>query len=479
MRIALRGLGIGMAEQLLDNIEADAPIHEIAGIRVAQIMQAQRLQPRAFAHAFPRVIERGRRPARFGAWEQPGTFPPTGQSGNERGRRRTQRNRPWPARFGQRNEQGIAFKVSATTLRLLADGTSTLTEVASGQSVVLARSAAATATTGFSETGVTAANPSGLSIASKNYVLDSDTGLTGNQTVFGDNLAVTLTNTAAATSVAANGNVLALSVAALGTSATVTGISTVATVSGNLQGINATLTSARGSTTAAATENVAGFVANVSTGVLDNVASISVSGSGTANINAGSIAATLAKLTSINLSGMTAFADQNILGQEVNGATVGGYNNLSTSTVTLNANIAETVTLGGARDTVVTGSTLAARDVITGFQLTASAADPLVADANRSDVLDLGTAGGTAFSASNAAKMTVTGSTIEAALLQASALKAADGITPVQNVVFAFGGNTYVYSDQGTEGLTDGDYLVQLSGALNLDLLITSGVIVG
>jgi hypothetical protein len=44
-------------------------------------------------------------------------------------------------------------------------------------------------------------------------------------------------------------------------------------------------------------------------------------------------------------------------------------------------------------------------------------------------------------------------------------------------VVFHFGGNTYVYSDVLANGLTDDDALVQLSGTLNLDLLLTSGII--
>jgi hypothetical protein len=187
---------------------------------------------------------------------------------------------------------------------------------------------------------------------------------------------------------------------------------------------------------------------------------------------------------------MTAFADLNDKGQEVasNGTTVGGYNNLSTSTVTLNGNIAETVILGGAKDLVVTGlnaasatgSSIGRVDTITGFTVVADAANPLVADATRSDVLDLGAAGGTAFIGGvggNAAKMTVTGSTLEAALLQAAGLKnAADA--NVNNVVFHFGGDTYVYQDVGNDGLTDNDALVRMTGQLNLDLLLTSGVII-
>ena len=56
-------------------------------------------------------------------------------------------------------------------------------------------------------------------------------------------------------------------------------------------------------------------------------------------------------------------------------------------------------------------------------------------------------------------------------------LKTAAG-ADVENVVFHFGGNTYAYVDTGANGLTDNDQLVQLSGTLNLDLLLQSGVII-
>ena len=364
-----------------------------------------------------------------------------------------------------------ASKVSATALRFLASG-SAVTEVGSGQAVTLTRTAVATASTGFSETGVTTAvDPSAITVSSKGFILDTNATLANNQSVFGENLGITLTNTAAATSVVANGGVLTLGVVALGKSASVEGNSTVATVTGELTGINVALQSARGSTTAAATENMAGFVASVSTNNLDDVSSITVTGSGTASINAGTIAALDAKLTTINVSGMTALADQDVLG---GAAVFGVFTNLSTTTITLNNNVAETVLLGGAKDTVVTGSVYAKADTVTGFQVVADAASTLGAvDLTRSDVLKIGVA----FTATNAAKMTTTATTIEAALLQAAGLKTAAG-ADVENVVFHFGGNTYAYVDTGANGLTDNDQLVQLSGTLNLDLLLQAGVII-
>jgi hypothetical protein len=366
-----------------------------------------------------------------------------------------------------------ASRVSATALRFLASG-SAVTEVGSGQAVTLTRTAAATATTGFAETGATVANPNSITVSSKGYV--ATVGLI--PTVFGDNLGITLDKTANDTDVVAFGKVLTLGVVALGETATVAGNSTVATVTGDLTGINVALQSARGSTTKAATENLAGFVAEVFTGNLDNVTSITVTGSGTVSIdaNAGLNDPLLGKLTTINVSGMTAFADQDILGQQTDGV----FTNLSTSTIFLNKNVSETVILGGAQDTVVTGSAIGKVDTITGFQVVASAVNPLVADNARSDTLVLGDGQGAFIGGvgGNAAKMTVTGSSLDAALLQAASLKAADGTTNVQNVVFGFGGDTYVYSDQGTEGLTDDDFLVKMSGSLNLDLLLTSGVII-
>ena len=175
---------------------------------------------------------------------------------------------------------------------------------------------------------------------------------------------------------------------------------------------------------------------------------------------------------------MTAFADLNTLGQEWDGTDVGKYANKSTSTVTLDNQVAETVLLGGAKDTVVTGSTIVAVDTVTGFQVVASVANPLVADAARSDVLNIGLASSTPWTVDNSAKMTVTGTSLEAALLQAASLTFAGTATPVNNVLFHFGGDTYAYQDLGTAGLDDGDVLVKMSGTLNLDLLLTSSTIV-
>ena len=45
------------------------------------------------------------------------------------------------------------------------------------------------------------------------------------------------------------------------------------------------------------------------------------------------------------------------------------------------------------------------------------------------------------------------------------------------NLVFHFGGDTYVYSDVGA-GLDDSDILVKLTGTLDLDQMTDTGVII-
>ena len=387
-----------------------------------------------------------------------------------------------------------ASKVAVNRIEFLGTGaTNTVTEVSSTQALAAVRTPDAALSIGIDAT--TAAVVTNITASAKGYVLDNDAGLAGNQTVFGDNLNIAMTHVSASGTVVANGNALTLSVAALGaisssatttTGANVTGIDSKVTLSGDVKSVTATLTSARGvgavdATAALGAENVAQFAIKldsdgeltVGTRTLGNLETVTVSGAGVVTIDTRTdLASTAATLKTINLSGMTAFSDLSPLGQEWDGATPGLYANKSTSLVTLDNDVVETVVLGGAKDTVVTGSVYAKADTVTGFQLTALA-DGLTVDTSRSDVLKIGVA----FSATTAAKMTVTGSSIEAALLQAAGLKDAAGGN-VNNVVFHFGGNTYAYVDTGNDGLTDNDQLVALSGTLNLDLLLQTGVII-
>lgn len=359
-----------------------------------------------------------------------------------------------------------ASKTGFTTFEFNA-GANTITEVSSAQSINLARQAKVSATTGFTAE-IADTRPTGLTASSKGYLVAA--GII--PTAYGDNLSITANQVAAGTTLALTANKATVGVSALAATSTVTGVASTVVVSGDLKALDATLTSVRGSgTTYGGDEWVAGAtVTVVAGGSLAALETIKIGGSGSVTINASQAAAAAAKLTSIDLSGMTAFADQNVLGQQVNGNTVGGFDNKSVSSVTLNNNVSETVILGGAKDTVVTGSTVLAMDTITGFQLTASAADPLVVDTTRSDVLDLANA------FTGGVKMTTTATTLDAAILEAANLVV--GGAAKDNVVFHFGGNTYVYQDLGTAGLTNDDVLVKMSGTLNLDLLLQANVIV-
>jgi hypothetical protein len=77
--------------------------------------------------------------------------------------------------------------------------------------------------------------------------------------------------------------------------------------------------------------------------------------------------------------------------------------------------------------------------------------------------------------------MTTTATSLGAALLEAANLVV--GGAAKNDVVFNFGGDTYVFPDlaaggSSVAGLDDGDTLVKLSGTLNLDLLLQANVIV-
>jgi cytoskeletal protein RodZ len=136
--------------------------------------------------------------------------------------------------------------------------------------------------------------------------------------------------------------------------------------------------------------------------------------------------------------------------------------NKSTTTLTLNTLVPETVVLGGAKDTIVTDSTVANPDTITGFALVAQAANALAADAARSDVISVEGATVVTF-----AKLVSTTATTYAGILTEA------GASATADLVFHFGGDTYLYSDQGTAGLDDADTLIKLTGTYDLDQLIT------
>jgi hypothetical protein len=386
-----------------------------------------------------------------------------------------------------------ASRVAMGRIEFFGTGANAVTEVSSAQTIAVVRTPVSAATFGIAAVA-SAVVPTEITASSKGYVASAVVGGVTVPAVSGDNLKISMTHVSESALVVANANALDLSVTALAafkgsTSTTDVGeLNSKVTVSGDIRTLNATLTSARGSgtrtdlsSTDLGNESIAKLDVSVDAATPSLVAltSIIVSGAGDVTIDASQAVAGDTKLTSINLSGMTAFADINSLGQEIGTVdavanTVGGFNNLSKSAITLNDNVSETVTLGGGRDTVVTGSTVAVTDTITGFQIVAAVGNPLAASSDRSDTLTFG--GATELDATNSVKITVTGSTIEAALLQAVAAKGADGLDR-ENVVFNFGGNTYFFQDDGDNVLEDTDGLVKFSGTLNLDLLLTSGLI--
>jgi hypothetical protein len=364
---------------------------------------------------------------------------------------------------------------TVATYTFTAGAANSVSKVGADQKLVLAKVAAVTeSTTAPMALDVTASSASGLTASAAGYTVGTSASSTLT-TVYGANTLDVSTSGSATIGLVLKGAGAKVAVSATGGSSTA-GLSSAVTLTagaGNdVQTLDVTLNSARGTGTNAATEYTATFnagtVLNSGTATtpvytygehLEGLTSVKVSGSGVFSITAGSVDKTVAKLTTIDASGMTAFANLDILGAQVN------TTNLSTTAISLNNGVAETVLLGGAKDAITTASTVGAIDTITGFQLTASATDSLAIDTALSDTLAVG--------ATTFLKFAPTATTLVGALTQAGASTAGN------NLVFAFGGDTYVYVDAGTAtGLDDGDTVVKLTGTLNLDLLIQTGVLV-
>lgn len=137
---------------------------------------------------------------------------------------------------------------------------------------------------------------------------------------------------------------------------------------------------------------------------------------------------------------------------------------------TTNASVAETVTLGDGLDVIqigdatALGSTYLKQDTITGLNLVddgTGAVDVAVSD-------DLTVFDGALAAITTFAKTTVAGTTLNLALVNAAA--SADG----DSLVFAFGGNTYIYADIGGSAdlVDDADVVIKLTGTVDLDLLV-------
>lgn len=247
---------------------------------------------------------------------------------------------------------------------------------------------------------------------------------------------------AASQSIVANANVVNLTVAA----DAVTGNAANAVLSGDYKTLNATVQSVHDLVDGVADGSESlGTLSAVGAAALE---SATVTGAGVVTI-------TGAALTTIDVSGVTAFADLNGDG------TAGTEGNLSTTTITGNT-LAQTIKLGGAKDTVNVVSSVDKLDTITGFSLVADADNAEKADANLSDALQIGN------DTFAAVTIEATNNTFTLALDQVAK-------SAVDNALFVFEGNTYAYVDSTPALQTDtyaaGDTLVQLTGVYNLDQL--------
>lgn len=338
--------------------------------------------------------------------------------------------------------------------------------VSDAQTVVLARNANVTGTD--------------LSATHKDYVAATATAAA----VYAGTLKVTVQETGSDVTLGAGTADVAVRAAAT------TG-SVATTLAGDVQNLNVALTSANGATTAGAAtgvESIASVTIDLDTDAaagtamtLDGLKTLVVTGAGQAVIDASNGATSTAspsgKLTTIDVSGMTAMVNVNDAGDQVTGATgtdtTYGYQNLSTTTITANDAVAETIKLGGALDTVNTNSTYAKMDTISGFQLAAKSSDATAVDAAKSDFLNV--AGTVTFKA-----ITVTATSLSGALLEAAASKTAGGVDQ-DAVVFTLGGDTYVYIDRAADGsatannaFDNADLLVKLVGTFDNALLAGS-----
>ena len=196
-------------------------------------------------------------------------------------------------------------------------------------------------------------------------------------------------------------------------------------------------------------------VTTVKAGALADLASLTLTGNGAANVVVGDT-----KLVSVDASGLNSV---DIAGKAAAGLT---YNSTNTA--------AETIKLGGGLDKITLGASTygndlahSTMDTVTGLNLVAKANDAKSIDTT-SDVLKIT---GVNFVAGDAFKgFTTTQTDLELALKDAAAYAK----TNATDVAFYQGGNTYVLHDSGNGLLDSNDIVVKISGQVNLDLLASS-----
>lgn len=248
---------------------------------------------------------------------------------------------------------------------------------------------------------------------------------------------------------------IVLNVKAGAATSSAAGTATFAELTGDVKSATVNLTNSVNAATSgtATADAVATFTLTTSdaatagaTTNLGNLTSLTLTGNGNAVIVNGATGS-LATVDATGLTGKAAF---------------GGAAVTTGLDYTASSNVAETIKLGASHDIIrftASSSTYTSMDTIEGFSLVKTAAGAL--DAAASD--DISVAGITTF-----AKATSTASTFGLALTELGASTTAD------NVVFQYGGDTYIYSDVGANGLTDNDVVIKLTGAIDLDMLVAA-----
>lgn len=177
--------------------------------------------------------------------------------------------------------------------------------------------------------------------------------------------------------------------------------------------------------------------------------SLTISGNGAANVTNSNGT----ELVTVNASGLAS--------ADIDGKSVAGL------TYTSNNAKAETIKLGAGLDVVTLNeSTYGKMDTVEGLNLVLNTAKTAF-DVTKGDDLNIGDKTATF------QKFTTSQTDFDLALKDAAAYEKVAG-TPSDNLVFQFGGDTYVFVDAGTDaGLIDaGDTVVKLTGLVDLDVLV-------
>ncbi|MGI4718333.1 MAG: DUF4214 domain-containing protein [Janthinobacterium lividum] len=201
---------------------------------------------------------------------------------------------------------------------------------------------------------------------------------------------------------------------------------------------------------------------NSNSGALKSLASLTLKGTGSATVD-NSLTGTASALVNIDASGLS---NALTVGEDA-GDILAGLRYTSGNTK------AETIKLSAGIDTVtLNASTYGAVDTVTGLNLVLSTDGKTIgATSDKLIIGNLSNASGVV------TKMTTTQTDLDLALKDASVLKYAPtgSTTATENadlVVFAMGGDTYVYNDTNHSNSVDAtDVVVKLTGTIDLDAL--------